>query len=65
MTKQYEIDCGKYPSDKKCDLKITGSDKEAVIDTAFQHATGPMHNHRKDEPGLKDQISRGVEERNV
>ena len=32
--RQYVIDCSKFPSEKNCDLKITGSDKEAVIDTA-------------------------------
>jgi hypothetical protein len=45
MAKQYVIDCSKFPSDKNCDLKISGSDKEAVIDTAYNHAIGPMHNH--------------------
>ena len=45
MAKQYVIDCSKFPSDKNCDLKITGSDKEAVIDTAYNHAIGPMHQH--------------------
>ena len=38
MAKQYVIDCSKFPSDKNCDLKISGSDKEAVIDTAYNHA---------------------------
>ena len=29
---KYVIDCGKFPSAANCDLKITGSDKEAVVD---------------------------------
>ncbi len=43
---QYVIDCSKFPSDANCDLKITASDKEAVIDTAYNHAIGPMHKKR-------------------
>jgi hypothetical protein len=49
MAKQYVIDCSKFPSDKKCDLKISGSDKEAVVDTAYNHAIGAMHNHQPSE----------------
>ena len=56
----YTIDCSKFPSDKGCDLKITGSDKEAVIDTAYQHAIGPMHNHQPSED-LKGMIRQAVE----
>ena len=49
MAKQYVIDCSKFPSDEKCDLKISGSDREAVIATAYNHAIGPMHNHEPSE----------------
>src|SRR5205823_294887 len=61
MANQYTIDCSKFPSADNCDLKISGSNKEAVVETAFQHATGPMHNHKKDEPGLKDKIAQMAE----
>jgi len=60
MAKQYVIDCSKFPSDKNCDLKITGSDKEAVIDTAYNHAIGPMHQHPPSEE-LRNMIKEAVE----
>ena len=60
MAKQYVIDCSKFPSDKNCDLKITGSDKEAVIDTAYNHAIGPMHQHPPSEE-LRNMIEQAVE----
>jgi len=47
-SKQYVIDCSKFPGGEDCDLRITGSNKEAVIDTAYNHAIGPMH---KRQPG--------------
>jgi hypothetical protein len=59
-SKQYVIDCSKVPSDKNCDLKITGSDKEAVIDTAYNHAIGPMHKHAPGEE-LRNMIRQAVE----
>ena len=57
---QYTIDCSKFPSEKNCDLKITSSDKEAVIDTAYNHAIGLIHNH---DPGeeLRSMIRDAVE----
>ena len=57
---KYVIDCGKFPSDKNCDLKITGSDKEAVIDTAYNHAIGPMHQHQPSED-LRNMLRGAVE----
>jgi hypothetical protein len=60
MGKQYVIDCSKFPSEKNCDLKISGSDKDAVIDTAFNHATGPMHNNPPSEE-LRNMIRQAVE----
>jgi hypothetical protein len=60
MPTQYVIDCSKFPSDKNCDLKITGSDKEAVIDTAYNHAIGPMHGHQPSEE-LRNMIRDTVE----
>lgn len=63
MTKEYAIDCSKYPSDTKCDLKITGSDRQAVEDAAFHHAIGPMHHFNSKDPDLKKKISAIVEEK--
>jgi len=41
-------------------LKITGSDKEAVIDTAYNHAIGPMHKHKPGEE-LRNMLRQAVE----
>ena len=60
MATQYTIDCSKFPSENKCDLKISGSDKEAVIDTAYNHAIGPMHKHEPSEE-LRNMIRSAVE----
>ena len=60
MAKQYVIDCSKFPSDANCDLKISGSDKDAVIDTAYNHAIGPMHKNAPSEE-LKNMIRQAVE----
>ena len=60
MAKQYVIDCSKFPSEKNCDLKISASDKEAVIDTAYNHAIGSMHNHKPSEE-LRSMIRDAVE----
>lgn len=57
---KYVIDCGKFPSAANCDLKITGSDKEAVVDTAYNHAIGPMHKHQAGED-LKKMLRSAVE----
>jgi len=54
------IDCGKFPSEKKCDLRISGSDKEAVVDTAYNHVIGPMHNHKPSEE-LRNMLRGAVE----
>jgi len=50
-----------FPIEKNCDLKITGSHKEAVIDTAFNHAVGPMHQHEPTSEELRDMIRQAVE----
>jgi hypothetical protein len=63
MPKQYVIDCRKFPSDKMCDLNISGSDEEAVIDTAYNHAIEPMHNHPPSEE-LRNMIRDAAEGRN-
>jgi hypothetical protein len=61
--KEYAIDCSKYPSDTKCDLKITGSDRQAVEDAAYFHAIGPMHRYDRNDPDLKKKIASIVEEK--
>ena len=58
--KQYIVDCSNYPSDSGCDLKITSSDKEAVIDAAYQHAIGPIHKNPASEQ-LRGMIRQTVE----
>jgi len=37
------IDCGEYPSEKNCSLKISGTEEE-VLDAATAHATS-SHGH--------------------
>ena len=47
------IDCGDYPSEKNCSLKISGTEQE-VLDAAVQHAVS-AHGH-EETPGLREQI---------
>lgn len=56
MEKKWVADCSTFPSENKCDLKITGSDKEVVAEAAYQHAVG-SHRHAADEPGLREKIA--------
>ena len=58
--KQYVIDCSQFPNNGGCDMKITSSDKEAVIDTAYNHAIGPMHKNPAGDQ-LKGMIRQAVE----
>ena len=37
------IDCGDYPSEKNCSLKISGTEEE-VLDAAVEHAAS-VHGH--------------------
>lgn len=62
MPKHYAIDCSKYPSDVECDLKITGSNRKAVLDAAYLHAIGPVHKHDASDPDLKANLERMIEE---
>jgi len=47
------IDCGDYPSEKNCSLKISGTEEE-VLDAAVLHAVS-AHGH-ENTPELRDQI---------
>ena len=47
------IDCGDYPSEKNCSLKISGTEQE-VLDAAVQHAVS-AHGH-ENTPELRGQI---------
>jgi predicted small metal-binding protein len=47
------IDCGDYPSEKNCSLKISGTEEE-VLDVAVQHAVS-AHGH-ENTPELREQI---------
>ena len=49
------IDCRLYPSEKNCDLAISGSEPE-VLDAAVQHAVS-KHGH-KETPELRAQIQK-------
>ena len=47
------IDCRNHPSEKKCTLKISGTEEE-VLDAAVQHAVS-AHGH-KNSPELRQQL---------
>lgn len=65
MATLYVADCGKMPSKMNCDLKITGTNKLAVLDLAYLHAISSIHNHSPNEPGLKEAIENGTETQEV
>ncbi len=47
------IDCRWFPTDKPCDVAISGSEEE-VLEVAVQHAV-KSHGHR-DTPELREQL---------
>jgi predicted small metal-binding protein len=47
------IDCRNHPSEKKCTLKISGTEEE-VLDSAVQHAVS-AHGH-ENSPELRQQL---------
>ena len=47
------IDCRWFPTDKPCDIAISGSE-EQVLDVAVQHAV--MSHGHKDTPQLREQL---------
>ena len=53
MSERKSIDCGDYPSEKNCSLKISGTEQE-VLDAAVEHAVS-AHGH-KNSPELGEQI---------
>ena len=53
MAQRKSIDCGDYPSEKNCSLKISGTEQE-VLDAAVEHAVS-AHGHTKS-PELREQI---------
>ena len=61
MATQYIADCSKMPSESNCDLKISGSDRQAVAEAAYQHAVGSIHRHSADEAGLRESITDSLE----
>jgi len=65
MATLYVSDCSKMPSEMNCDIKISGSDKNAVADAAYQHAISSIHKHSPNEPGLKEKITNSLEMQEV
>ena len=59
MATKWVADCAKFPSEKKCDVVITGSDKNEVAQTAFAHAVS-YHGHDAKEKGLLENITMGL-----
>ncbi|HEX7517067.1 MAG TPA: DUF1059 domain-containing protein [Chthoniobacterales bacterium] len=55
------IDCRNHPSEKKCTLKISGTEEE-VLDGAVQHAVS-AHGH-KNSPELRQQLKSMLQEEN-
>ena len=55
------IDCRDYPSEKKCSLKISGTEEE-VLDAAVQHAAS-VHGH-ENSPALREQIKSLLKDEN-
>lgn len=51
---RYIVDCGKYPSENNCTLKISGTEDE-VLTAAVEHAVA-SHGH-PNTPELREQIS--------
>lgn len=47
------IDCRWFPTDKPCDIAISGSEED-VLNIAVEHAVR-AHGH-KDTPGLREQL---------
>jgi predicted small metal-binding protein len=47
------IDCGEFPTENACTLRISGKEEE-IMPVAVQHAT-TMHGH-EDTPELREQI---------
>ena len=61
MAQRKSIDCRDYPSDKRCTLRISGTEEE-VLDAAVQHATS-AHGH-KDPKELREQLKSMLKDAN-
>lgn len=57
--KRWAADCRKFPSEKNCDVYMSGS-KEHVLDAAIDHAVG-SHGHQNT-PELRKHIKDMLEE---
>ncbi len=55
------IDCRNHPSEKKCTLKISGTEEE-VLDAAVEHAVS-VHGH-KGSPELRQQLKTMLRDEN-
>jgi predicted small metal-binding protein len=53
------IDCGEFPSEKNCTLKISGTEDE-VLDLAVLHAVS-SHGH-KDTPEFREQLKSALKD---
>ena len=53
QTGRKSIDCGKFPSEQNCTLKISGTENE-VLETAAAHAAA-VHGH-EDTPEFREQL---------
>lgn len=60
--KRMAADCRKMPSEKNCDVYMSGSE-EHVLKAAVEHAVG-SHGHQ-DTPELRSQIKAMLEEEKV
>ncbi len=60
--KRMSVDCRKMPSEKNCDVYMSGS-KEHLLDAAVDHAVG-SHNHTNT-PELRTQIEAMLVEEKV
>ncbi|MDO8523210.1 MAG: DUF1059 domain-containing protein [bacterium] len=60
--KRMVADCRKLPSEKNCDVYMSGT-PDHLLDAAVEHAVG-SHGH-KDTPELREQIKGMLEEEKI
>ena len=55
------VDCGKYPSERNCKLKLSAPEGqvEDLLDAAVEHAV--MHHGHERSPELREAIRGGIE----
>jgi len=61
MESRKVVDCGKYPSESNCTVRISGTEKE-VMPLAVYHAV-TVHGH-EDTPELREQIMSMLQDEN-